>query len=326
MTMNRSTSELLTFQECPQKWANIYHHQRAPKDTPPDATDRGSTAHEALEYALNCEREGTPFVNMQPWWRDHMENHYGERSAEKGYLPHEKHLKEIEILSISMSQYWSEHGLSQVRAEGGDLLGAEIILEDGGMKGILDCLKLDSNGSLWHRQYKTLGRSSDMPVLVRRVKRSLHESVYATLIEARYLGHYLNDDHPYGWPYMGVELVMFPLDGLHRRMKGSTCTHCGDKGYEYRPPTYEVIEIPLRHEIRERGKRDTTRILDHIQAALEVYPFVPFEQREGSCYNYNRVCPFIDVCDGHLTIDDPNYFRDRDPSRRYKKEPTLKDG
>lgn len=175
-------------------------------------------------------------------------------------------------------------------------------------------------GKLRHLQWKTLAAGTPWDVFSRVKQRSLHEGIYNFLGQVRY-----------GDRFEGTLLVGLKKIAHHARVAGQVCHYCGEKGYQVRPWTEGVLWSDLLID-QARVRRACQTVLDlaiqmdkERQRILEWKKqggagVIPIEQREKACggpYG-NRLCEFIDSCDGFTDLWDPFIYEDNDPLASYK--------
>lgn len=152
------------------------------------------------------------------------------------------------------------------------------------------------NGKWWHIQHKTLGARVDTHVYQRLLARSLHELIYAYLLQQ-------NEATPYGGSMICV-------------LRKPTSF----KNLEQRPDLFSAIPVAITKHNIQTALLDVAGYLHQMNFLAHNAPAARLTQNRQACggYYHNSPCEYIDVCDGLRSLET---FPMRDPLAHYKEKP-----
>lgn len=157
-----------------------------------------------------------------------------------------------------------------------------LLLPDVTLVGRLDAL-VRWNGRLWHLQHKTLAASAPVPVYQVLAARAHHEHAYRFLLEPH--------EPVYGGAYAGVLLAVCRKLSAAAIARGEHVMH--------------VAFVPLAGDHAERMRE--LEALVRVMQLVHEPPLVhgPPPQNPSACGGAyrNRLCEYIDVCNGRLSPD-----------------------
>lgn len=310
----RTVSELLCFQTCPSLWAARYYHNRGLRNEEPSALDVGSAFHEAMELQANQYRR-TQFTYEE--WRDSLQLKIEMAAQSRGYEPRDGDMRAADALALQAYDFWADP-----RRQDEDIIFNETPIEFPLTPNTRVRFKPDivfeNKHGLFHRQYKTIHSRAAVPDYVRLIKQSMHETIY------RYgIVHETGAEN-----YMGTDLVVFCKDAIHTRGKGAECSHCGKKGYVFKPPRY--VQQPLRVTAEQMALK--MRQIHHVNSQIETLEWKldnglkwndpEVDPREHACYTrQRRLCWAFDACrEKTVELSDDRLYMDIDPDARYKEQ------
>jgi len=193
---------------------------------------------------------------------------------------------------------WKE----QAKRDGFEFLGKEIELEAPlgpyTLFGRLDAL-VKWNGLLWHLQHKTVAPTKPISTYQRYVAKSWHEHGYQHLIE-----NASKDGEKFATsPYGGCLLV------ICRKLADKTMKGYSDAGLSNLVVSY----LSLPDHIRTmRDIEDVVGRMEYLDLRNTTFP--PGNPNMCAGFYGNSLCQYIDVCDGHGSIED---FPSIDPLKGY---------
>lgn len=270
--MRLSVSQIKRHMTCPMMAHYEYDLLRAPGGTLVRPLEVGTIAHVALAAKL---------VGLN--WREAADQAVSELASKFGQTPSaavrlQETLDEWDVLSMAINAW--------TKPDDWEVLSVEQEMEvPVGRHTIVG--RLDSvvvwNGSRWHLQHKTLAATKPVAVYAEQQRTDWHESVYQRMLE-----------QIEGAPVAGTVL------NLVRKFARSTMSKDPSKALGH-------LFLPRADWEVDEALADLEGIIDDIEAqgsGRRIY-----KNRSACAGGYGNVlCPYKDVCDDMVSIDDPDRF------------------
>lgn len=142
------------------------------------------------------------------------------------------------------------------------------------------------NGRTWMLQHKTINETANIPQYVRSLERSWHEITYGLLAQAN--GY---DD------YAGSIIVCMRKIALVRRASWKA-NMLQIEPVRIRP------DALFRFHLKNRLERMSMYYTPDPLAAAQRMDGGGISQNRSNCLKYNRLCDYVDVCDGEASVLD----------------------
>lgn len=321
-----NVSEILDYQRCPSYWAAKWHYKLGGvRGQLRAALDIGTAYHRAWEQALTHWKEhgetARAGLGDPDQWVNSLQLIFTAALEDRGIQPETKDLTTLKALGIRAAWWWrqeqnppfkhvlaTEHVCERVL---GVVKDTEVRLF-GRLDAVVD-KGPDARLPIRHFQIKTSGTRTPA-VLMRIIKRSLHESGYSHVVDDEWRSR--------GWG--GTHLHMALKLPLRRKDDSGVLVD--------RNPAEAFIEEDLlvTEAIQTQRTQDLLRVAGQIIVdtrrllALQdkfAVP-LPLEQREGACggLHQNSQCIYMDSCDALVRFDDHWVYEPQDPLESYALE------
>jgi len=142
------------------------------------------------------------------------------------------------------------------------------------------------NGRTWMLQHKTIAETANIPTYVRSLERSWHEITYGMLAEAN------------GYPDYAGSIIVCMRKIAYKRRSTWKANMLVVEPVRIQPS--EMFEVHLARRLREMDEFSFVRRSDAVTAMES--GLVP--QNRSNCLKYNRLCDYVDVCDGEASVLD----------------------